>query len=379
MTTALKTVVIRTLVSAVVFDALVPLSPYIAQDLNVSAAYFQSVLALGLITFALSQLLATPLINRTGASLSLAIGSMLVALLCMATVLTESVSMLSIALIAMFAANALATTASRLWLRQHLGQAKFQSTTAYLHGGISVLAALSPLVLMLSASAFGWRWVMAALAGSLIFVSLGLFSQDSLGPLKPSSSQAPVALYRQPTFIGALLMGVLIQSAFTALNLSKAFILDGVFLLSTPVAGVILSAWAALVASAFFAGGKAVAHFTEAQRIKAGLFTQCLGAVAMVVAWLQEDLNLYLLAAASTSLAFCILLPLVTARALDVVPAQQASASAAFGGITVASAGLTTWLGSQAHASLLFTLMLTLSVCALGSVLLSVVMPQRFN
>ena len=185
MTTALKVVMGRTLVSAVVFDALVPLSPFIAQDLNVSAAYFQSMLALCLAVFALSQWLSTPLINRAGASLSLATGSTLVALLCLATTFTASRLMLSIALIAMFAANALATTASRLWLHQQLGQTKFQSTTAYLYAGISVLAALGPLVLMLSASAWGWRGVMGTLAGGLLVVSLWLFFQRTEEPKNP--------------------------------------------------------------------------------------------------------------------------------------------------------------------------------------------------
>lgn len=379
MTTALKVVMARTLISAVVFDALVPLSPFIAQDLNVSAAYFQSMLALCLAVFALSQWLSTPLINRAGASLSLATGSTLVALLCLATTFTASRSMLSIALIAMFAANALATTASRLWLHQHLGQTKFQSTTAYLYAGISVLAALGPLVLMLSASAWGWRGVMGTLAGGLLVVSLWLFFQRTEEPRNPLGSTAATALWRQSRFVSALLMGILIQSAFTPLNLSKAFILDGVFQLSTSTIGAILSAWAAVVASAFFAAGKAVAYFTEAQRLKVGLLVQGLGAIGMVAAWFQYDLSLYLFAAASTSFAFCILLPLTIARALDVAPSQQAGASAVFGSVTVATAGLTTGLGAQMHASLFFILMLVLGVCALGLLLLNFIHPGVSN
>nr|WP_314524711.1 MFS transporter [uncultured Pseudomonas sp.] len=379
MTTAFNVVVARTLVSAVVFDALVPLSPFIAQDMGMTPAYFQSVLALCLTVFAVGQLISTSLINRIGASRSLATGSTLAACSCISGVLASNGLALSIAFISMFAANALATTASRVWLRQHLGPTKFQTVTAYLYGGISTLATLSPVILMLSASVWGWRYAFGSLGVALLIFSLALLPRPLQEPISPSSSKASGPLWKQPTFISALLMGVLIQSSFTQLNLSKAFILDGVFLLSTTTISVILSAWAMLIALAFFAAGKSVTRFTQTVRLKAGLFAQGLGAIGMGVAWYQVDLTLYLLAAAATSIAFCTLLPLTTAWALGVVPSQQASASAILGSTTVAAAGLTSWLAAQMHTSLLFTLMIVLGACALGSLLMRRVLPTQGN
>ena len=88
----------------------------------------------------------------------------------------------------------------------------------------------------------------------------------------------------------------------------------------------------------------------------------------MVAAWLHVNIYLYLAAAAATSIAFCILLPLATGWALDIDASHQAKASAVFGCITVAGAGLLTWLGSQWNAPLLFTLMLVIGGCAVGNV-----------
>ncbi|WP_248733217.1 MFS transporter [Pseudomonas sp. MWU13-2517] len=369
MTTALQVVVARTLVSAVVFDALVPLSPKIAQDLEVTPTFFQGLLAICLTIFAFGQLISTPLIIRLGASRSLTAASTLVALLCLAMTLTNSVRTFAITLLLMFAANALATSASRLWLLQYLGKMRFQATTAYVYGGTCLLATLSPLILILSASTWGWRWVLGALGAALLLVSLGLTTCPLPQKTGPSHSTVLIRLWKQPKFISALLMAVLIQSAFTQLNLSKAFVLDEVFRLPAPVMGVTLSVWTALVALAFFVAGKSVKRFTQTQRLKTALLAQALGAGGMAVAWLQTDFYLYLIAAASTNIAFCILLPLTTAWGLDVAPSQQAQASALFGSVTVAAAGLVTWLGVQLNTPLFFTVMLILGLCALGTCL----------
>lgn len=367
MTAAHRVVVARTLVSAVVFDALVPLSPKIAQDLDITPAFYQGLLAICLTVFAFGQLLSTPFILRLGASRSLTAASTLAGLLCLAVTLAKSGQTLAIALLLMFAANALATSASRLWLLQYLGKTRFQATTAYVYGGICLLATLSPLILMLSASTWGWRWVIGALGVVLLLVSLRLPTCPLLQQTEPAHPTALITLWKQPRFISALLMAGLIQSAFTQLNLGKAFILDEVFQLPAPVMGVILSAWAALVTLAFFVAGKSIKRFTQTQRLKTALLAQALGAVGMAVAWLQTDVYLYLSAAALTSIAFCILLPLTTAWGLDVAPSQQARASALFGSITVATAGLVTWLGVQLDTPLLFTLMLILGLSALGT------------
>lgn len=367
----LRVVVARTLVSAVVFDALVPLSPLIAQDLSVSPAFFQGMLGLCLMAFAFSQLFSTPLVNRLGTSVSLAGASVLIALLCVAVALSTSALMLSIIFTSMFIANAVAATSSRLWLLQRLGQTTFQSTTAYLLGTISILAVLSPPTLLAAASVWGWRWVFGVLGCLLLLICFGLLA--TYDGKAPEQGQLPATetqylLWRRPKFICGLLLALLIQSAFTQLNLSKAFALQGVFHLSPQATGMALSGWAALVAAGFFFSGKAVTRFSDAQRLNAGVVSQCLAALLMVAAWLHVDIYLYLAAAAATSIAFCILLPLATGWALDIDASHQAKASAVFGCITVAGAGLLTWLGSQWTAPLLFTLMLVIGGCAVGNV-----------
>lgn len=371
MTPGLRVVVARTLVSAVVFDALVPLSPLIAQDLSVSPAFFQGMLGVCLMAFAFSQLFSAPLINRLGTTLSLAGASVLTALLCVAVALSTSALTLSIIFTFMFIANAVAATSSRLWLRQRLGQTTFQSATAYLLSAISVLAVLSPPTLLAAASAWGWRWVFGVFGCLLFVICLGLLvthvDKTSEQDQRPAN-ETPFLLWKHPKFICGLLLALLIQSAFTQLNLSKAFALQGVFHLSPQATGLILSGWAALVAAGFFFSGKAVTRFSDAQRLNAGSVSQCLAALLMVAAWLHIDIYLYLAAAAATSIAFCILLPLATGWALDIDAPHQAKASAVFGCITVAGAGFLTWLGSQWDAPLLFTLMLMIAGCAVGNV-----------
>ena len=370
MTPGLRVVVARTLVSAVVYDALVPLSPLIAQDLSVSAAFFQGMLGLCLIAFAFSLLFSAPLINRLGTSLSLAGASMLTALLCVAVALSTSALTLSIIFTFMFIANAVAATSSRLWLRQRLGQATFQSATAYVLGAISILTVLSPPTLLAAASAWGWRWVFGVFGCLLFVICLGLLvthvDKTSEQDQRPAN-ETPFLLWKHPKFICGLLVALLIQSAFTQLNLSKVFVLQGVFHLSPQATGMILSGWAALVAAGFFFSGKAVTRVSDAQRLNAGSVSQCLAALLMVAAWLHIDIYLYLAAAAATSIAFCILLPLATGWALDIDASHQAKASAVFGCITVGGAGLLTWLGSQWDAPLLFTLMLVIGGCAGGN------------
>jgi len=307
----LRVVVARTLVSSVVFDALVPLSPLIAQDLSVSPAFFQGMLGLCLMAFAFSQLFSTPLVNRLGTSVSLASASVLIALLCVAVALSTSALMLSIIFTFMFIANAVAATSSRLWLRQRLGQTTFQSATAYLLCAISVLTVLSPPTLLAAASFWGWRWVFGVLGCLLFIIGLGLLATHH-GKATDQGQQAATEtqslLGNHPKFICGLLLALLIQSAFTQLNLSKAFALQGVFHLSPQATGMILSGWAALVAAGFFFSGKAVTRFSDAQRLNAGSASQCLAALLMVAAWLHVDIYLYLAAAAATSIAFCILL-----------------------------------------------------------------------
>jgi len=372
VTPGLGVVVARTLVSAVVFDALVPLSPLIAQDLSASPAFFQGMLGLCLMVFAFSQLFSTPLINRLGTTLSLAGASVLTALLCIAAALSATVFTLSIILTSMFIANAVAATSSRLWLLQRLGQTTFQSTTAYLLGTISILAVLSPPTLLAAASAWGWRWLFGVLGCLLLIICLGLLATyDGKAPEQGQqpATETQYVLWKRPKFICGLLVALLIQSAFTQLNLSKAFVLQGVFDLSPQATGMILSGWAALVAAGFFFSGKAVTRFSDAQRLNAGSVSQCLAALLMVAAWLYVDIYLYLAGAAATSIAFCILFPLSTGWALDIDASQPAKASAVFGCITVAGAGLLTWLGSQLDASLLFTLMLVIGGCAVCNLL----------
>jgi len=327
------------LLCAAIFDALVPLSPFIAQDMNVDASAFQELLATAMLGFSLCQFFSGRLISSFDLQKILASSTFLVAILVAGITVLSNFRLFSLVLISMFGANAVAAVSSRALLRNVLDHQHFQKLTAFVYAGMSGVAVFTPFVLVTLTSVSGWRWPIAMLALLLlaIAVALRLASFDHLGEKADSAafSTRPTTrnLLRNPSLIHGLIIAFTAQTEFTYLMINKPFLLKDFFHLSAGQWGQILSALAAVTAIGFYMSGKLLTEYGEHHRLVTGMLCQLSAALLLSITHFFPDLAVFIAASVLASLNLCILLPLASGWSLDVPAGERAYASALFGTI----------------------------------------------
>jgi DHA1 family bicyclomycin/chloramphenicol resistance-like MFS transporter len=359
----------RTIICAMLFDAVIPLSPFMVEDLGVAEGFFKSALTLGMFIFAVFQLLSGPLVASLGTHLSLCGASMATGVACLALASSQGAGSLAAALLAMFVVNAVASVSGRGLLRSLVNHADYQKLSAYVLSSMSAIGIVSPLLLVYLSQAYGWRWPLMALGATLCLVTVLLFLDRNVEVAEPGKNRLELrdglSLIKERMFIFPVLIGVGAQGIYTSLFISKPFIMLDRFGLSATSLGITLSLFAALGVLGFFVSGKSVNHLSEKSRVWAGLSMEASSVALLIAAEVGDSFACFALAVAAWTFAFSFLLPWSSAQALNVRPAALAPASALYGFIQAGGAALVAYLSTLDVLPALSGLSLSAAVCLL--------------
>lgn len=367
---------------SLLFDAFVPLSPFIAKDLSSSDEAMESFLGMGMLVFAFAQYLSVPIVQRWGIQRSHAISAFLVGALAMLlTVAHSSMAFASLLLFA-FAVNGAGATAGRVGLRNASSRTEFQRLTAVTNAAMDILAVGAPSVVMALAATQGWRVVCAGLSGVLLIVSVMLLLGARRGGDVPVESGAGPegieGLLRDPRFIQPSLLAITLQGPFSAMMIAKpAILLDG-FKLPPGVAGPLISGVAAATAGGFLFSGKCIGRMREGSQLLAAISLQGLACGLLALSALHERTGpvFFVAACVVSAWGFALALPLLNAMALDGPADRRAKASGLFGLFDAAGTGVIVMLAGLMPGSGLARLVVTTGACFLvGLLLLNTVKP----
>lgn len=333
-------ILLRIVICGMLFDGLIPLSPFIAQSFDVSSQRFQQTLSFGFVCFSVIQL-STPRIAKTVAlEKILVFSSMGVAFFCALLSVSSSFWVFSIFLIAMFGTNALGSVAARAALRNALTISKFEKAIALSYSAMSGLGIVLPIAIALSISfQLGWRWIFALLAFILFSISLLLLPGSLKIKANPtiSTSQVERNFYRilmcNRKFLAALVLGLTTQGLFTLVMIGKPFILLQHYELAAPALGFTLSLIALINVVGFYISGQLTEKLNWKTRAFGALVVQGISSVLMFHALQESHVIWFVTAVGLVSLSFCVFLPLATALALDIESERRVHASALYTGI----------------------------------------------
>ena len=211
---------------ALLFDALVPLAPFLAAQTGRTHTAVQIAIAAGITGFAIAQLSAAPLLRRTGLRSGM-IGSSvcLVGLGLLAACLPRSGGTLTL-LVAMFLVNAPGSVAARAMLRNALDHASFQCVIGRLYAALEAIEVFLPFAIITAATVFDWRFpfvlICLAVLVSVLPVCLR-HEQAGIREETPRQRSRPILFHRN--FLAPALLMMLIQGSFTAVALAKPAIL----------------------------------------------------------------------------------------------------------------------------------------------------------
>ena len=368
--------ILRMVACSLLFDAFVPLSPFIAKDLSSSDAAMESFLGMGMLVFAFAQYLSVPIVQRWGIQRSHAISAFLVGALAMLLTVAHGSMAFATLLVLAFAVNGAGATAGRVGLRNAGSRTEFQRLTAVANAAMDILAVGAPSVVMALAATQGWRVACAGLSGGLMVVSAMLILDTRrVGDFPVESGAKPEAiegLLRDPRFIQASLLAIMLQGPFSAMMIAKpAILLDG-FKLPPGVVGPLISGVAAATTGGFLFSGKCVGRMREGSQLLAGISLQGLACGLLALSALHETTGPFFFVAACVASAwgFAFALPPLTARALDGPADRRAKASGLFGLFDAAGTGAIVILAGLMPGSGLARLAVTTGGCFLVGLLL---------
>ena len=374
--------VLRMVACSLLFDAFVPLSPFIAKNLSSSAETMEALLGMGMLVFAVAQYLSVPIVQCWGIQRIHAISALLVSALAMLLTVAHGLPAFAIMLVLAFAVNGAGATAGRAGLRNASSHRGFQRLTAVSNAAMDTLAVAAPSVVMAIAATQGWRVACAGLSGVLMIVSAMLMldaRRKGDVPVVPETGHECVkGLLRDPRFIRPTLLVILLQGPFSAMMIAKPAILLDEFQWPPSLVGPLISGVAAATTGGFLFAGKCVGRMPEGRQLLAGLCLQGLACGLVVLSAIDATAGRFAFVAACVVSAwgFALVLPLLTAMALDGPADRRAQASGLFGLLDAAGTGAIVMLAGLMPVTALGRLVVVTGGCFLvGIVLVTIVRP----
>ena len=357
---------LRIAACALLFDALVPLAPFLAAQTGRSNRAVQAAIATGIAGFAVAQLSAAPLLRRTGLrSGMLASSAFIVALGSIVACLPRSTVTLPL-LVAMFVANAPGSVAARAMLRTDLDHASYQRVIARLYASLECIEIVLPFAIITAATILDWRVpflvLCLALLGSIAPACLRREPCDSRLGAPPHCRRS---ILLDKAFLGPAMLMMLIQSSFTAVALAKPAILLETLRLTSFGLEATLSAFALLMLAGFHVSSRLTRSVSDHARIKLGMLLQCGAALLLIVSTAVPSTLTFVSACALAALAYCVLFPVLNALAMNMPESARVDASAWFGFLQGAGSGPIVLVGSMVDLPALARLASIVSICTL--------------
>ena len=349
---------------ALLFDALVPLAPFLATQTGRTHTAVQIAIAAGVTGFAVAQLSAVPLLRRTGLRTGM-IGSSvcLVGLGLLAACLPRSGGTLPL-LVAMFLVNAPGSVAARAMLRNALDHASYQCVIGRLYATLEAIEVFLPFAIITAATVIDWRFpfvlICLAVLVSVLPVCLR-HEQAGIREETPRQRSRPILFHRN--FLAPALLMMLIQGSFTAVALAKPAILLEPLRFTPLEIEVTLSALALLMVGGFHASSRSTRAMSDRARIRLGMLLQCASSVALVLSALAPNALLFVGGCALAALAYCALVPVLHALAMNRHEAARVDASAWLGFLQGAGSGAIVLAGSTAELPAMTRLASTVTIC----------------
>ena len=364
-------IVLRIVVCGVLFDALIPLSPFVVESFSASYSDFQRTLSAGFLIFAGTQFLAPRLAIGGKTEKLLVISTLAVAGLCGMLALSSTFSGFSLVLLLMFSANALGAVSARALLRSLLDNQKFEKALSSAYSLMSAGAVVAPIFVVVVSTRLHWKWLVVLPSMMLCVVCYFLprepkeRSEKSEKPAKSSHRAGTFAsILRKKKFYIPLLMGMAAQGLFSSVLVSKPSVLVGRFEMTPSMLGAALASMAVIEVVAFHLSGRAAGRFGWRRRMCAAWVFLALGTLSILASAYLDSMSLFLAFAVLVVIFFCIVFPISATLALDVPPDERVHAAALYGGIQSLGGALIVFLLSAAPgspiAALVFLSMLVL-------------------
>ena len=351
-------VVLRTVACGVLFDALIPLSPFVIKSLGATGPEFQRTLSIGFFLFSAVQFLAPRFAVHGGIERLLILSTLAVAGLCGLLAFSSTFLGFSFVLLLMFSVNALGSIAARASLRGLLDTQNFEKATSLGYFLMAAAAIVAPFFIVAVSTKLHWKWLVILPAVFLCVICLFLprnsafrrehtFSHAGSGFRGSEFSR----ILRRRGFHVPLLMGMAAQGLFSSAMISKPFILVDHFGLATSELGPLLASIAMGEVLGFYFSGKAAGRFSWQHRMCAALLFQSMASLAILAAVFVPSVSLFLAFVGFAVIFFCIVFPLSAAMALDVPLDERVHASALYGGVQSLGGALIVFLLSWAAVS----------------------------
>ena len=363
---------LRMAACGVLFDALVPLAPFLATQTGRTDAAVQAAIAMVITGFAVAQLGAAPWLRRIGLRAGMIISSAcLVSLGLIVACLPRSGGALPL-LVAMFLVNAPGSVAARAMLRNVLDHAGYQRVIGRLYAALEGFEIILPFVIIPAARAFDWRMPFLGIClAVLASIAPACLRRHPVESRPRSSGQRARSIARERDFLVPALLLMLMQGSFTAVALAKPAILLGPLRMTPPQLEETLSGLALLTFAGFQAGSALTHAMSDQARIRLGLLLQCGAAVALMLSAMAPDPLMFVGGCALAALACCTLLPVLHALAIDMPGPERVDASAWLGFLQGAGSGVIVLLGSVLALPPLTRLASTVTVCTVFALLIA--------
>lgn len=355
---------LRIATTALLFDALVPLAPFLASQTGRTDAAVQTAIATGMTVFAVAQLWAAPLLRRTGLRVGMVASSGCLASLGLIVVLLPRSAAALLLLVAMFLANAPGSVAARAMLRNALDHASYQCVIGRLYAALEAIEVILPFAVISAATLFDWRvpFLMTSLAVLVAMVPACLRPEQVESPHE-TSGPGGQSIVQERNFLAPALLMMLIQGSFTAVALAKPAILLQVLRFTPLQLESTLSALALLMVAGFHASSRLTRVMSDRARIRLGLLFQCGAAAALLLSAVVPDTRIFVCGCALAALAYCALLPVLHALAIDLPGPARIDASAWLGFLQGGGSGFIVLVGSMLALPALTRLAWTVTVC----------------
>ncbi|WP_316151546.1 MFS transporter [Cupriavidus sp. BIC8F] len=350
--------VFRTILVATLFDVLSPVLPLIGADLGVSQARFQAFFSAALMVGAAVLLGAPWLVDHIGRLRTVTVSAAGASLLGILSAAAQSYLAYAVALLAMFAVNAIGSVANRALMRDLLTHERYKTLFAYGQAALEATSIVAPLAAGWIAAAWGWRTMFAAFCMPLLAVPLlfAIFPPPASPATRDARPSGRAMSFTELTSLCMMARVPLIllcatQSGYTTLLVAKPFLLASRFSLSVTAIGGVLAGFAGIGVIGYLCSGALMARVSERSLVAAGILCQCLSALGLLLLSVTEAyaLHLFLAALAAAQIGFCLIVPVANAWIMNVAAEYRAIAAGMLGGLQALSGGAVAFLAGIAY------------------------------
>jgi DHA1 family bicyclomycin/chloramphenicol resistance-like MFS transporter len=350
--------VFRTILVATLFDVLSPVLPLISADLGVSQARFQAFFSAALMVGAVVLLGAPWLVDHIGRLRTVTVSAAGASLLGLLSATAQSYLAYAVALLTMFAVNAIGSVANRALTRDLLTHERYKKLFAYGQAALEATSIVAPLAAGWIAAVWGWRAMFAAFCMPLLAVPLLLAiipppAAPATRDARPSGRAMSFAELTSLCMMARvpLILLCATQSGYTTLLVAKPFLLASRFSLSVTAIGGVLAGFAGVGVCGYLCSGALMARVSERSLVAAGIFCQCLSALGLLLLSVTElhALHLFLAALAAAQIGFCLIVPVANAWIMNVAAEYRAMAAGMLGGLQALTGGAVAFLAGIAY------------------------------